>query len=185
MAICSAQAPQPQEAPKKPKKEKPARRGTYVLILPVLDHTGAQDDESSIRSLYARAGMLNAFHKRKWEIVPRIVTQGVQDQTQIDVSKTDNWTPENLEKLAEGIECQYVAAAELLDLQPSDRRAEANIAAWLYDVKQHKFVMQGEKVHAVYVAKKRDEKLDQKTINYEVIVEAGELAFKEPAKPVH
>src|SRR2546421_1419697 len=188
IGICTGQTPEhKKETPKKARKEKPIRRGTFVFILPVLDHTGAQKEESSIRSLYARAGMLNAFSRRKLEIVPRIIAQGLEDQAQIDVSTTDNWTSENLDKLAQGAECQYIAAAELTALQSSETgskrdpfsaRAAVDISAWLYDVKNHEFLLQNEKSHCVYSARKGDDKLDQKAINYQAIIDAADRAFK-------
>ena len=182
---------QQQDKPKpkpKPKRERPIHRGNFVLVLPVIDGTTSNTEESDIRRLYARAGMLKAFTERKLDIVPQIIVQGIQDQEKVSLTDVENWTSDKFDKLAQDADCHYIAGAKLLSVADATMiankkgitgmNAEVQLATWLYDAKLHQFLLENVKTDWTYTAKKGDEKLDQKAINYEAIVDAAEHAFK-------
>ncbi len=172
--------------PKQKKAAKPKKKGPEVILLKVLDKTGATGDESLDRSLFARAGALHVFKVKKIDDVSPAEIQGTMDQLEIDFTKPENWTAENFDKLAEPWEATYVAAASVDSLEPGKAgsggknpmvMAGADVTVWLYDVKQHKFIVEHQSSHYDYMNKKGDMPADPKAAAYEAITGATEAAF--------
>ena len=164
-----------------------------VLILPVANLTGANQEESDFAALYARAGLLKVFSEKKIEIVSPAAVQAEQDQLGIDLKLPINWTQENFDKIAADKEADWVAAATLTaisdnapDLGANAKKAtpsltaQVTLSSWLYDVKNHAFLMQNSSGQWSYTAKKTEEKLDRKAVNYQAVMDAIQHTFKEP-----
>jgi hypothetical protein len=193
VSLVIAQDSKHTKAPKPPKPPKKKKHVPTVLILPVANLTGAGQEESDFTSLYARAGMLKVFGEKKIQIVSPAEVQAEQDQLGIDLKLPVNWTQENFDKIAADREADWVAAATLTAISDSAPDLGANpkkiapsltamvtLSSWLYDVKNHAFLMQNASGQWSYTAKKTDEKLDQKAVNYQAVMDAIQHAFKDP-----
>lgn len=172
--------------PKQKKAAKPKKHGPEVILLKILDKTGATGDESTYRGMFARAGALHVFKVKKIEDISPAEIQGTMDQLEIDFAKPENWTPENFDKLAEPWDATYVAAATVDSLEPAKVTAGtknpmimagADVTIWLYDVKQHKFIVEHQSSHYDYMNKKGDMPADPKAAAYEAISGATDAAF--------
>jgi len=175
-----------QQAPATPhKKVKPKKVEPKVIILKVVDKTGATGEESLDRSLFARAGVLTVFKFKKIEDISPAEIQGTIDQLEIDFSKPENWTSDNFDKLAEPWEATYIAGVTVDALQDAKTvgakdpsvMAEADFTVWLYDVKLHKFLVEHESSHYIYKVKKGDDAMDPKSVAYQVISSGAKEAF--------
>ncbi|HEY3780043.1 MAG TPA: hypothetical protein VGL56_03090 [Fimbriimonadaceae bacterium] len=172
--------------PKAKKAPKSKKKGPEVIVLKILDQSGATGQDSLNRSLYANVGILNDFDKKKIDIISPAEVMGTIDQLEIDYSKSDNWTPDNLDKLANPWEASYVAAAVINSIgepkvipgKTPMVSGEADITIWLYDVKEHKFLAQAQPYHCVYKNKKGDAPMDPVAVEYEVLMDATGSAFK-------
>lgn len=195
IAICSvgtvAQTSGQQTNPPPKKQKKPKKIGPEVIILKVIDKTGATGEESLDRSLFARAGILTAFNKKKVEDISPAEIQGTIDQLQIDFGNPDNWTPDNFDKLSEPWKASYVAGA-IVDaigdakVTPGTKDPSitdtADITIWLYDVRLKKFNVEKLSSHYQYKEKKGDMAVDPKAVAYQAISGAALDAFTEALK---
>ena len=183
--LCIALAALAASQAKPAKKPKPKKLGPQVIILKVLDHTGATGEASVLRYEYARAGLLNGFNKRKIISISPAEIQGTIDQLQIDFSKTDTWTPDNFERLSDPWSAAFVAG-ETLDAvdetKPSKKgdriMATVSVTLWLYSVKDHKFIAQSQPLQKSYTSMKGEETADAKATEYEAIAQASDYALR-------
>jgi hypothetical protein len=168
------------------KASKPKKHDPEVIIIDPIDKTGAKDEESFDRHLFARAGVLGAFKFKKIGDISPAEIQGTADQLQVDFKNQDNWTPDNFDKLAEPWQASYVAAITVDGLKDASVdsssknptiTASADFTVWLYDVKNKKFIVDHASSHYDYKVKKGDDPVDPKSVDYEVIVDGAKEAF--------
>jgi hypothetical protein len=184
-----------QKKPRPPKKEK---KGHYTILLPVVNLTGITGEEADFQSLYARAGLLKVFSERRFDILSPAEMQVTAEQNRLDLKTPSVWTSENLDKLADPWGAPYVAGIELLSVQDQEEPAPLNkkkamanvnahvkVAAWLYETKTHKFLMENTPSEVTYSAKKTTDKVDNKGINYTAVMNAVQNAFKDFLSKFH
>src|SRR5579862_10062374 len=152
-AQTQTQTPAPTQGKKAPK---PKKQAPEVIIIDPIDKTGAKDEESFDRHLFARAGVLGAFKLKKIDDVSPAEIQGTIDQLQIDFKNSDNWTSDNFDKLSEPWKASMVAAITVDSLKGAwvdsgtknpTISATADFTVWLYDVKKQKFIVEKQPSH--------------------------------------
>lgn len=198
--VMAQQGSNPQNPPKAAKPKRPPKKKTYfqIIVLPVADATNMPADE--LRPLYARVGILNAFEKHIDVASPAMV-KAYADEHTMDLSQPSNWTAATFDTIAPQLDAQYVATGSLVSLAvnqsgkidkkkgPASITADVTITASVYDVRKKEFILDesspGKEFHWKYTAKRGDEKLDQKSIGYEAIIEGFANAFKPVIGKIH
>ena len=176
-------------AQKKPKEKK--LKGNFVIILPIVNAMEKAGEQVQIQLLYGRAGLLKAFDERKFDIVSPVEVNATLESEKIDAKDTANWTPENLDKLATAWSAKYVAGVVLQSVAtakdpaptgkaPQTYSVTVGLSSWLYDVKEHKFLMQDVKsTWTKQIKQPRDGAIDEKQLAYTGVEGATEVAFKD------